>query len=133
MLPLKRRLSPRTEEEGNANAFLSFSEWSSSLPNVRSPIQDFASDAAELDSNFALFSFSLAGVNKVSRWYSHRFVSTVNMIEQAELLAYFLESPPEEQLLLAKLNSLTFRPKLFNGEPEQATGRLKYHFAPSAP
>mgnify|MGYP003670623912 CR=1 FL=1 len=122
-----------TEEEGNANAFLSFSEWSSSLPNVRSPIQDFASDAAELDSNFALFSFSLAGVNKVSRWYSHRFVSTVNMIEQAELLAYFLESPPEEQLLLAKLNSLTFRPKLFNGEPEQATGRLKYHFAPSAP
>ncbi len=119
------------EGEGNVDSYLSFNEWSSALPNVRSPIAGFSPETEEVDSNFALFSFSLAGVNKVSRWYSHRFVSTVNMIEQAELLAHYLESPPEEQLLLAKLNSLTFRPKMVDGEPQQATGRLKYHFAPS--
>ena len=51
------------------------------------------------------------------------------MIEQAELLAHYLESPPEEGLLLAKFNSLTFRPRLVDGEPRQATGRLKYYLA----
>ena len=65
----------------------------------------------------------------MSRWYSHRFSSTVNMIEQAELLAHQFESAPEELLLLEKLNNLTFRPKLVDGEPQQATGRLKYDLA----
>jgi len=51
------------------------------------------------------------------------------MIEQAELLAHYLQSPPEESRLLEKLNSLTFRPKLVEGGPQQATGRIKYHFA----
>ena len=118
-----------TVGEGNSEVFLSFSEWSAALPNVRSPIPVYAAGSEAVDSNFALFSFSLAGVNKVSRWYSHRFSSTVSMIEQAELLAHFLESPPEEGQLLEKLNSLTFRPKLVDGEPQQATGRLKYQLA----
>lgn len=116
-------------EEGDSAAYLSFSEWSAALPNVRSPIPDYSSESEALDSNFALFSFSLAGVNKVSRWYSHRFSRTVNMIEQAELLAHYSEAPPQEEQLLEKLNSLTFRPRLVDGEPQQATGRLKYHFA----
>lgn len=119
--------------EGGSDAYLSFSEWSAALPNVSSPISNFAADAETADSNFALFSFSLAGVNKVSRWYSHRFSSAVNTIEQAELLAHYLESPPQEDLLLEKLNSLTFRPKLVDGEPQQATGRLKYQFADDGP
>lgn len=114
--------------DGNSDSYLSFSEWSTALPNVRNPIPNDAS-REDRDSNFALFSFSLAGVNKVSRWYSHRFSSTVNMIEEAELLTHYLDSPPEELELLEKLNSLTFRPKLVDGEPQQATGRLKYHLA----
>ena len=65
----------------------------------------------------------------MSRRFSHRYSSTVSMIEQAELLAHYLESPPEEGLLLAKFNSLTFRPRLVNGEPQQAAGRLKYDLA----
>ncbi len=118
-----------TVGEGNSDAYLSFSEWSAALPNVRSPIPGNTTDSEAANSNFALFSFSLAGVNKVSRWYSHRFTSTVSMIQQAELLAHYLQSPSEESRLLEKLNSLTFRPKLVDGRPQQATGRLKYHFA----
>lgn len=118
-----------TEENGNSGTYLSFNEWSSAMPDVRNPLASHLPEEQDLDSNFALFSFSLAGVNKVSRWYSHRFVSTVNMIEQVELLSHYLESPPEELQLVDKLNSLTFRPKLVGGEPQQATGRLKYHFA----
>jgi tetratricopeptide (TPR) repeat protein len=118
-----------TVGEENPGAFLSFSEWSAALPNVRSPIPDNTSVGEAANSNFALFSFSLAGVNKVSRWYSHRFSRTVNMIEQAELLTNYLQSPTEEIRLLEKLNSLTFRPKLVDGMPQQATGRLKYDLA----
>lgn len=118
---------------GNSEAYLSFSEWSTSLPNVRNPDPSYAADSQSLNSNFALFSFSLAGVNTVSRWYSHRFSSTVSMIEQVELLTHYSGSPPEEDQLLEKLNSLTFRPKLVNGEPQQATSRLKYHLANDGP
>lgn len=118
-----------TVDEGNSDAYLSFSEWSAALPNVRSPIPGNATDSEVANSNFALFSFSLAGVNKVSRWYSHRFSSTVSMIQQAELLSQYLQSPSEESQLLEKLNSLTFRPKLVDGGPQQATGRIKYHLA----
>ncbi|MFT7471160.1 MAG: tetratricopeptide (TPR) repeat protein [Kiritimatiellia bacterium] len=118
-----------TVGDENSDAYLSFSEWSAALPNVRSPIPGSATDSEVENLNFALFSFSLAGVNKVSRWYSHRFSSTVSTIQQAELLAHYLQSPSEESRLLEKLNSLTFRPKLVDGGPQQATGRIKYHFA----
>jgi hypothetical protein len=124
-----RRNKVVTITDGDAEPYLSFSEWSAALPDVRSPIPGHSQDGESADSNFALFSFSLAGVNKVSRWYSHRFSSTVNMIEQAELLAHYLESPPEEMQLLEKLNNLTFRPKLVDGSPQQTTGRLKYNLA----
>jgi len=117
----------------NSEGYLSFSEWSTALPDVRNPISSFGTGTEAGDSNFALFSFSLAGVNTVSRWFSHRYSSTVNSIEQVELLAHYLESPSEEIELLEKLNKLTFRPKLVNGEPQQATGRLKYYLADDAP
>ena len=122
-----------TIDEGNSDAYLSFSEWSAALPNVSSPLASYSADSETADSNYALFSFSLAGVNKVSRWYSHRFSRAVNTIEQAELLTHYSESPPLESQLLEKLNSLTFRPKLVDGEPQQATGLLKYHFANDGP
>ena len=118
-----------TVGEGNLDAYLSFNEWTAALPNVRSPIPSNATDSEVANSNFALFSFSLAGVNKVSRWYSHRFTSTVSMIQQAELIAHYLQSPSEESRLFEKLNSLTFRPKLVDGGPQPTTGRIKYHFA----
>ena len=118
-----------TVGEGNSDAYLSFSEWSAALPNVRSPIPRNATDNEVANSIFALFSFSLAGVNTVSRWYSHRFSSTVSMIQQAELLSHYWQSPSEEIRLIEKLNGLTFRPRLVDGRPQQATGRIKYHLA----
>ena len=118
-----------TVGDGNSDAYLSFSEWSAALPNVRSPIPGNTTDSATANSNFALFSFQLAGVNKASSWYSHRFSSTVSMIQQEELLGHYLETPPGEGQLLEKLKSLTFRPRLVDGEPRQATGRLKYYLA----
>ena len=48
--------------EANSDAYLSFSEWSAALPNVRSPIPGNTTDSAAANSNFALLSFQLAGV-----------------------------------------------------------------------
>ncbi len=127
---LARRSAVEIAEEGS-DPYLSFREWSTALPNVSSPVGDFVAQdqGEELDSNFALFSFSLAGVNKVSNWYSHRYTSTVSMIEQAELLTHFLDFRPQERRLLEKLNKLKFRPKLVEGQPQQANGILKYRLA----
>lgn len=110
----------------NSQDYLTFNEWSSALPNVRSPIDESENYAG---SNYALFSFSLAGVNKISRWDAHQYTGSVSTIEQAQLPGRFIELPPADPLLLEKLNSLTFRPKLVGGEPQQAEGRLKYQIA----
>jgi len=110
----------------NSQEYLTFSEWSSALPNVRSPFEE---GEKNVDSNYALFSFSLAGVNEVSRWGAPRYTRSLSMIEQAQLLDHFIEPLPTEFSLLEKLNSLTFRPKLVGGEPHQAEGRLKYQIA----
>ncbi|MBL4890393.1 MAG: hypothetical protein JKX91_00910, partial [Rhizobiaceae bacterium] len=118
--------------EGSTDVYFSFNEWSVALPNVRSPLSSNTNDSEIANLNFALFSFHLAGVNEVSRWFSHRFTSTVSTIEQAEILAHYLETPPGEDQLLEKLNSLVFRPKLVDGGPQQATGRLKYYLANDA-
>ena len=105
---------------------MTFSEWSSALPSVRSPIAEAEKYA---DSNYALFSFNLAGVNKVSRWDARRYTRSVSTIEQAQLLGHFIEPPPAAFSLLEKLNNLTFRPKLVGGEPQQVEGRLMYQIA----
>lgn len=110
----------------NSQDYLTFNEWSSSLPNVRSPIDE---SEKYVDSNYALFSFSLAGINKVSRWDAHRFASSVSTIEKAQLLGHFIEPSPAEPSLLEKLNHLTFRPKLVGGEPQQTEGLLMYQIA----
>lgn len=106
--------------------YLMFREWSSELPNVRSPIDE---DEQDLDSNYALFSFRLAGVNEIAPWSAYRFTKSLSMIEQAQLLEHYIEPLPAELSLLEKLNSLSFRPKLVGGEPQQAEGRLKYQIA----
>lgn len=120
-------------DNGDSDVYLSFNEWSTALPNVSSPLSGYGGESVSTNSNIALFSFNLAGVNKVSRWFSHRYSSTINQIEQAELLAHYLEFSPREDQLLEKLTSLTFRPKLVDGQPQNASGRLQYQLAGDGP
>ena len=110
----------------NSQNYLTFSEWSSVLPNVQSPINE---DEQDLDPDYALFSFSLGEIGAVLPLDVPRSIKSVSMIEQAQVLNHSIEPPPAELLLLEKLNSLTFRPKLVGGTPQQFDGRLKYQIA----
>ncbi len=129
---LDRRRNTAQAGDGNSDPYLSFNEWSTALPDLRSPIKTNEGHDNERDSNFALFSFSLAGVNKVSRWYRHHYTSTISMIEQAQLVSHLPDFSPPERDLLDKLNRLKFRPRLVDGQPQRATGMLKYRLAQGA-
>lgn len=127
---LQSRESSRVEAESEVGAgssgYLSFREWTNAFPNVRNPI---SVPGVGEDSNFALFSFSLAGVNEVSRWFHGRYTSNVSMVNEAELLEQVNSPAYDQESLLERLNLLRFRPKLIDGEAQEATGLLKYQFA----
>lgn len=115
-----------SQERTDVSPLLSFSEWSNDYPNVRNPI--FASTVQE-DSNFALFSFSLAGFNEVSRWVRGSYTLSVSEVNEAELLGQNNYPADIEESLLQRINLLRFRPKLIDGEVQPATGVLRYQLA----
>lgn len=127
---VQSRASRRAGDESGAGAasppYLSFSEWSHAFPNTRNPVFTSAGDD---DSNFALFSFSLTGMNEVSRWIRGRYTRNVSVIDEAELLEQVNNPAFAEESLLQKLSLLRFRPRLIRGEVQETTGLLKYHFA----
>lgn len=129
-LKVRANRTPGDESGGGANTppsiYLSFSEWSHSFPNARNPVFSSADDG---NSNFALFSFSLTGMNEVSRWIRGRYTSSVSMVNEAELLEQYITPAFAEESLLEKLSLLRFRPKLIDGEAQEASGLLKYHLA----
>ena len=104
-----------------------FDEWSDAFPNVKSPLE--SGDGLELDSNFALFSFSLLGLNQVTRWMGGRYHSGIGVAEDAEIIQSQLRTPIPDEGLILKLHTLRFRPSLLNGEPAQSTGKLVYLMA----
>lgn len=121
-----RREGNESGGESNAPPYLSFSEWSQSFPNARNPIFPPAEGG---NSNFALFSYNLTGSNEVSRWIRGRYISNVSVVNEAELLQQVITPAFAEESLLEKLSLLRFRPKLIDGEVQEASGLLKYHLA----
>ena len=111
----------------NTGATMHFDEWSEAFPNVKSPVESGGS--AELDSNFALFSFNLLGLNQVTRWMGGRYHSGIGVAEDAAIIQSQLRTPIPDEGLILKLHTLRFRPSLLNGEPAQSTGKLVYLMA----
>ncbi|NQV71418.1 MAG: hypothetical protein HQ498_15450 [Pseudohongiella sp.] len=109
-----------------AVTYLFFKEWSSAFSNVRNPLPAIEMDE---ESNFALFSFRLAGLDEVSRWISGRYTRGVGVVNEAELLEQTNVPSYPEKNLLERLNMLRFRPKLIEGEPQEVNGLLQYHLA----
>ena len=81
------------------------------------------------ESNFALFSYSLAGLSEVTRWHQGRFTAGISMVQMAELIDLFPPSSASERQLMKKLQLLRFRPKMIDGTPQSVNGTLKYMFA----
>jgi len=105
-----------------------FNEWSASFPNVRSPMAGV--NSPELDSNVALFSFNIAGVTEISHWMSGRREREVASIREATIVEPQSPSEDQQEQLLRRLDSLSFRPSLeAGGVPRESNATLMYQIA----
>lgn len=110
-----------------AAEMLYFSEWSAQFPNVRKPVQ--LDGEQEPESNFALFSFSLAGVTEITHWINGRRERDFASIQEVEIVQPQLDSEDEQEQLLKRLEYLRFRPRLDDGVPQEAATTLMYQLA----
>ncbi|MFM1897684.1 MAG: hypothetical protein RLZZ385_2758 [Pseudomonadota bacterium] len=107
-----------------------FNEWSRAFPDVQFPFPRgqvrFRDDEAW---GSVLLSFSLAGLEKVSRWINGRYVTRLSVPSTLEVLQQDGAPGEEPENFAAKLHSLHFRPRLVDGIPEPARGTLHYLFS----
>ncbi len=107
---------------------IQFSEWSRSFPHTQSPLADQYADLEE-SARFALYSFSLSGLNGYSRWINSSYRTGVGMARELQVLDQFTVSPEEERALLGKLQTLRFRPTFVDGVAQSTSGTLRYNLA----
>ena len=117
--------------DGSSTGTLFFVEWSPAFPFVRPPFQ--LDHGQPLDSTMALFSFNLAGISDISRWLADRRKQAFSSVQEARLVQPRLDSPDQEELLMKRLESLRFRPRLEGGVPSDAAGTLMYQLAGELP
>lgn len=107
---------------------LYFNEWSASFPYVRQPVE--LSHRQSPESNFALFSFNIAGVTEISGWLNGGKEKEVASIREATIVEPQLDSEDQQQQLLRRLNYLRFRPSLeAGGIPRESNATLMYQIA----
>ena len=78
------------------------------------------------EADFALFSFSLTGLNEVSRWINGSFRKGIGVAERIEILELQTGSPAPEAGFFNKLHTLRFRPPLLEGMPTATSGTIRY-------
>ncbi len=107
---------------------LYFNEWSAAFPNVRQPKEFSRRQPAA--SNFALFSFNIAGVTEISHWMNGRREREVASIQEATIVQPETVSEDEQEQLLRRLDYLRFRPSLEEGGiPRESNATLMYQIA----
>jgi hypothetical protein len=111
---------------------LQYSEWSSTFPHIRSPVTARYASAGEAD-KFALFSFSLSGLNGYSRWVNGSYRKAVSMALELQLLNSYAGSREEEKALLYKVQTIRFRPRFVDGAAQSTGGTLRYKLATELP
>ena len=105
--------------------WLSFDE----LPELTSATgeNDSRLTSAFAGSGAALFSFSLVGVEGITRGrWPRRQLSTLGMAQNLQLIAAETATDVPQDTLIEKFNRLRFRPKLVAGIPVAVTGVISY-------
>ena len=108
----------------DTEAALYFVEWSVNFPYVRAPYSP--QQASIPDNNFALFSFNVAGINEFTRWLSRQTVQEIGVLLDVTLLRSELGSIEDQEDVLRRVQSLDFRPRLVDGQPEDSSATLVY-------
>lgn len=121
------RQQPELLASSAAAETLYFNEWSAAFPYVSKPSQ--VNGQQSLDSNFALFSFNIAGASHITHWINGRKEYDLASIREATIVQPTVESEDHQEQLLRRLEYLRFRPRLDNGEPREAATTLMYQIA----
>lgn len=107
---------------------LYFNEWSAAFPYVQQPAE-FSNGSSPV-SNFALFSFNIAGVTEISGWLDGRQEKEVASIQEATIVEPQSPTEDEQEQLLKRLDRLRFRPSLeAGGIPRESNATLVYQIA----
>jgi len=107
---------------------LYFNEWSAAFPYVQQPAE--FGNGSSPDSNFALFSFNIAGVTEISSWLDGREEKEVASIQEATIVEPQSPTEDEQEQLLKRLDRLRFRPSLeAGGIPRESNATLVYQIA----
>lgn len=125
---IKTRIDDGYHEDADApdNPYLqlSFNKWSASFPNIRRPVNTGRVETA--NSNFALVSFNLAGLQEIPLQHGTRSYMAVGVVQDVVLIEQSLAPIIQKEELVEKLNWIRFRPKLVDGVPQRSSGVLKY-------
>ena len=113
----------------DSDVALRFSEWSGAFPDVPFPFpQARFRFQDEQQWGSAVLSFTLSGMEKVSRWVNGRYVTRLSVPDRLEVISQDPASAMEAGSFAEKLHYLHFRPRLVAGVPETAQGTLEYQF-----
>ena len=109
-------------------ADFTFRQWSSQFPHVRAPDADgeFVSGA---DKDYAMFSFSLVGLEEVSRWYRGRLKKSVSVPQDLRVMNRRFSEPVDWPELEDMVRDFRFRPKLIDGVPQNVNATLVYRLS----
>lgn len=122
--------SDSLESRGDGStANFAFKQWSSQFPRTITPVNYGARDLDHEDSEYAMFSFKLLGLDQIGRWYRSRFKNNVSSPQNLELINRKISRSVDWFELTESIKDFHFRPKLFNGAPQSVSATLHFQLA----
>ncbi|MEX2131767.1 MAG: hypothetical protein WD772_09790 [Pseudohongiellaceae bacterium] len=104
-----------------------FNAWAPAFPDVEFPLgRANIRFNDQQDWGFAMLSFNLGALEKVSRWVDGRYITRISVPDAIEILDQVPQASLELKGLADKVHSMHFRPRLINGEAEPVSGTLQY-------
>ncbi|MDD9958325.1 MAG: hypothetical protein OXU66_05230 [Gammaproteobacteria bacterium] len=116
------------DNEGTSSNF-SFRQWSSQFPKTIAPVHYGLEEMDIDDGDYAMFSFNLAGLDQVERWYRGRLKKKVSSPQDLELINRDMNSSVDWFELTESIKDFSYRPKMVGGEPQSVSATLYFQLA----
>ncbi|HAJ77054.1 MAG TPA: hypothetical protein DCM64_11450 [Gammaproteobacteria bacterium] len=120
-------ISSNSLEEGVSS--FNFQQWSSQFPHYLAPVDFDVNQFSMPEEGFAMFTFSLTGLEEIGRWYRGRWKNEVSSPQNVELVTQRFNQPMDWLELENAIQDFRFRPKLIDGVPQSVTATLLYQLA----
>lgn len=120
---------PETAIAGVDWIALNFQQWSATFPHHMAPVALGTEPITVPEQNYAIFSFTLPGLEETARYFKGRKKKMVSSPQNLELLSQNFNKQIDWLDLEDTIMSFRFRPKLVDGISQPATSTLIYQLA----